>query len=226
MQAGKRKRVAPPVSRATSASGKSIASELVQNAPRLRTGGRSQEIAARVEKATREILSEASIQDVTFESIAARAQVNRATLRRRWGDKWRLVTWVLLEVMAREAPLPNKGSLRDDVLAAILNLDRAFNDGASGAFFQVLFVESRSNPVIRQAVDEYWAHRFEHLRPIFDRAVGRGELPEGADFDFTIDAIFGPYFYHSLRTGKPVSRKYAKRLVDAAMIVVREIDLG
>lgn len=203
-----------------------VSTEHVQKKPKLRTGGRSTLIAERVERATRELLSEGSLSSVTFEAIAERADVNRATLRRRWGDKWRLITWVMLEVMSREAPAPNTGSFREDVLAATLNLNKAFSDRSSAAVFQVLFVESRSDPAIEKAVEEYWQNRFDIFKPIFDRAVERNELPQGANYGFVMDVAFGPFMYHVLRTGKPISVAYANALLDVAMVCLRTQDTG
>lgn len=200
--------------------------ERIQKAPQVRSGGRSKQIAERVERATVELISEGALNSVTFEAVAERAGVNRATLRRRWGDKWRLITWSLLEVLSREAPPPNTGSLREDVLAAMLNLNSAFSDQTSAAIFQILFVESRSDPVIKKAVEDFWKRRFDFLVPIFDRAVDRGELPKGANYEFVMDVAFGPFFYHALRTGEPVSAAYANAATDVAMVCLKTQDIG
>lgn len=200
--------------------------DIIQNAPKLRTGGRSQQIGERVEQAVMEQLEEGGASSLTFDAIAKRADINRATLRRRWGDKWRLVTWVLYEVMLREAPSPDTGTFRGDLRATMLNLNSAFSNSASGAFIQVLFVEARSDSAIALVVKEYWNRRLELFRPIFERAVVRDELPADANFDFVLDLVYGPFFYHLLRTNAPITEAYADAIIDAALTIVAARDLN
>lgn len=192
-------------------------SPVVHDAPKVRTGGRSQQISDRVERATRDLLASGPVDGVTFEAIAERADVNRATLRRRWGNKWRLITWAALEAMSRIGPTPDTGSLQGDIETAMSNFNDGFGDPAAGALFQVLFVESRFDPAIKAATDEFWSLRLDVIRPIFDRARERHDIAVEVDDDLLFDIAFGPLFYHSLRTGAPVPPDYTSVLADIAV---------
>ena len=201
----------------------SIARQL-QLSPKHRTGGRSSRISRSVIAATQELLMEGTLRDFTFEKVARRAGVNRVTLHRRWGNKWRLLTWVLAETMALEVPPPSTGSLREDLLETLLGLNRMVALPASAAIFQVLFVESRYDETIRNVVRSYWAIRKDMVELIVTHAIEKNELSPNVNTEFLIDIVFGPFFYHALRTGQPISESYAVTLIDASLACLSNLE--
>ncbi|MCY4128184.1 MAG: TetR/AcrR family transcriptional regulator [Gammaproteobacteria bacterium] len=196
----------------------------LQRSPKHRTGGRSSRIAQDVIAATQELLMEGTLRDFTFENVARRAGVNRVTLHRRWGNKWRLLTWVLAETMAFQVPPPDTGSLREDLLETLLGLNRVVALSASAAIFQVLFIESRYDETIRNVVRDYWATRKELVELIVTHAIEKNELSPNVNTEFFIDIVFGPFFYRVLRTGQPISERYAETLIDASLTCLSRLD--
>lgn len=189
----------------------------LQNAPQQRPAGRSERVGQAVARATIELIVEGGLARVTFENVATRAEVNRTTLYRRWGNKSRLLTWTLLEHMADQAPPPDTGSLEKDLLEMMMNLDAALSATTGTALLQVLLVESRHDEAVAEAVRSFWRERLALAEPIYTRAVARGELDGSIDFEFFTDLVFGPMFYHSARTGRPIQAKYAKRVIETTL---------
>ncbi len=193
----------------------------LQNAPRQRPAGRSSRIGEAVAQATVELITEGGLGHLTFENVASRANVNRTTLYRRWGNKSRLLVWAMLEFMAEQAPTPDLGSLEKDLLEMVMRLNAATASPVGAAFLQVAFVESRHDEAVADAVRSFWKQRMALAEPIYTRAVARGELDGKLDYEFLTDLVFGPTFYHSVRTGKPLESKYAKRLIRTTLRVAR-----
>ena len=189
----------------------------LQQAPKLRTGGRSARIGRDVMRATIDILSEGGVDELTFENVAARANVNRATLYRRWESKPRLLTWAMLEFMAEQVPTPDHGNLLDDLVEVMLNLDSALNSPVGAGFFQVIAIDARKDATVGKAVAAYWQQRFRLAEKLLRRGVERGELDPAVDSDLLLDQVFGPFFYRTLRGGGRITAKQAKRLVAHAL---------
>lgn len=192
-------------------------SSLQQNAPRQRPAGRSERIGRAVVEATMELLAEGGLRNLTFETLAERAEVNRTTLYRRWGNKSRLLTWVMLEYMARHAPTPDTGSLERDLLAVMMNLNQALASASGAAFLHVALVEARQDDAVAAAVRDFWRQRLALAKPIYDRAIERGEVEGNVDFEFLTDLVFGPFFYRILRIGKPINARQAKRIIESTL---------
>lgn len=191
--------------------------EALQNAPVQRPAGRAERIGRAVVQATIELLNTGGSSAVTFDKVAEHAGVNRTTLYRRWGNKSRLLTWVMLEFMAEQAPTPDTGSLDGDLLEIMLNLDEVLGSSAGHGFFQVIAIAAREDETVDEAVRSFWRQRFELAQPVYERAIQRGELTTSLDYELLIDLVFGPFFYRVLRTGKAVSRKEAKTIIGAVL---------
>src|SRR5581483_9911844 len=80
-----------------------------------RPGGRSARNKAAVFEAAAALMAERGHQAVTMSEIAARAGLAATSLYRRWGDVRALTMEVAVERLMRERPLPDTGSLRDDL---------------------------------------------------------------------------------------------------------------
>lgn len=188
-------------------------SETLHNAPRARPAGRSARISHDVMQATLEVLGEEGAGGLSFEKVAARAKINRATLYRRWENKARLLSWVLMAYMEENAPTPDTGSLEDDLVAMMLSLDEVMSSPMATAFFQVMSVDARRDDAVADAVKTFWRRRFELADAMIEKAIQRGELPHDVDRQFLFDQVFGPFFYRLIRQAPPITRQLAHRLV-------------
>lgn len=181
--------------------------------PTTRPGGRSARVAHNVRQATIDILMESSAYELTLEAVAARAEVNRATLYRRWGDKTRLITWALLETVGQEVPYVDKGSLAGDVLVVLQGVNEFLGTPLASSVMQIMAQTREQGSDIKTARDEFWINRLSRMDEVFDRAISRGELSASDDRKYLIDQLFGPVYLQHIMGRGPVSKKYLKRLL-------------
>lgn len=195
----------------------SEAADQLHNAPEARPAGRSARIAEAVRESCLEILREGGAGALSFENVATRAGVNRATLYRRWESRSRLLSWVLMSYMAEHAPMPDTGSLESDLVGIMLSLDRVMNSAMGGAFFQVMVIEPEHDEVIAEAVRTFWRERIRLANRMIDRGIERGEIHADLDRGFLMDHALGPFFYRLLRRAPRISREEAEILVAHAI---------
>ena len=181
--------------------------------PKTRPGGRSARVTLNVRQATIDILMESSASELTLEAVAARAEVNRATLYRRWRDKTRLIAWALLETVGEEVPYVDKGSLAADVLVVMQGVNKFLGTPLASSIMQIMAQTGEQGSSIKSARNEFWANRLSRIDEVFDRAVSRGELYVGEDRDYLIDQLFGPIYLQHIMGRGAVSQKYLKRLI-------------
>lgn len=129
-----------------------------------------------------DLLAEAGYGHLTMEQVAARAQVSKDSLYRRWPNKLALVTDALAH-RARAVPqVPDTGSLPGDMRVFLRSL-LASRNTAQRALAGVSS-EIATNPELRAA----WHRGLGGMltgcvREIVTRAAARGELAAGADVE-------------------------------------------
>jgi Tetracyclin repressor-like, C-terminal domain len=62
----------------------------------------------------------------------------------------------------------------------------------------IVILTQLQNPNARAVRHEYWQRRFAMLRPIFDRAVERGEFPREADPIAALQTLIAPLYFRLL----------------------------
>ena len=86
-------------------------------AVRRRTGGRSARVREAVLKATLHAVAEHGADAVSISEIARQAEVHETSIYRRWPTKEHLVLDALLDYSEAKLPIPDTGTLRDDLVA-------------------------------------------------------------------------------------------------------------
>lgn len=64
-----------------------------------------------------DILAESGIEALTVEGIASRAGVGKTTIYRRWPNKELLLVEAVSNIVTADEPLPDNGSIREDLIA-------------------------------------------------------------------------------------------------------------
>ncbi|RYJ25795.1 TetR-family transcriptional regulator [Streptomyces sp. L-9-10] len=67
---------------------------------------------------------------------------------------------------------------------------------------------------LAESREEFWKSRSDLARIMIDRAVTRGELPEGTDPAFILEILIAPLHFRALLTRRPNSHHLNGRLVD------------
>jgi AcrR family transcriptional regulator len=183
------------------------------SSPRARPGGRSAQVRAAVLEAGLAELAAVGFHALSFEGIAKRAGVNKTTLYRRWGTKEALMLEAITERASVKVPIPDTGSLRNDLLllvrAAIANLTTV----EVQAMVRVGVALAPHESAVANVVSAFWADRLAVDGVIVERAIARGEIAP-VDPAFVIEAVLGPPYFHLLVTGRPVTDDFLVATVD------------
>jgi len=168
--------------------------------------------------AANEMLEERGIVDLTIDEVAQRAGVSKATIYRRWPSKGTLVFEAFSTDFLVQQPLPDTGSLRGDLLAALRAWMRVVKGTVTGRTLVGLIAEVQRDPELA----EIWQERFmkpvraQH-RMMVDRAVERGEVSAAIDPEVVLDLIYGAAYHRLLQSHLPLSDRFAQAVVDTVV---------
>lgn len=154
---------------------------------------RSEQANQAIMAATLEMLNDGVPVDLlSVEAVAARAGVGKATVYRRWPNKYGMVAAALASL--RESPVPVDGrSVREDLACTLRNLMTWAADSLSARVLPPLLSGMRAAPVIR---DEYYRAvlepRLAALRAVLLRGVRRRELCPALDVELAVATLVSP----------------------------------
>ncbi len=188
---------------------------------------RSQEADRAILAAAAELLAERGLAAMSIEEIAARAGVGKATIYRRWPSKGLLALDAFVASFREEQPLPDTGTLRGDLLAALHAWVRAVTQTPMGSMLTGLIAEAQHDGELRGA----WRDRvLEPLRSqhriMLDRSIARGEIPPGVDRDVVLDLFFGAAEHRLLLGHLPMSDDFIADVVDVILAGVERSGTG
>jgi AcrR family transcriptional regulator len=151
-------------------------------------GGRRQDPAvdAAIRSAVNELIFERGV-EMTYDEVAARAGVGRATVFRRYPTILDAITHVTLERME----LPDTGSVQQDFRRAVTEIMRVFGEPRMRQLTRQGLGESCRDEAFRSVLREVLDRRLEMLTRLLDRGVGRGELPTSTDTKTIADLVSG-----------------------------------
>ena len=187
----------------------------------VRPGGRTARTRTAVLEAALDELAQRGWDQVSVETIAARAGVHKTTVYRRWGGKDRLVAEALEAAAEHRIQIPDSGDVDQDLrtLARAVLAVLTSRDGA--ATVRALVAGAQSSPDVGQVVRRFWATRLGHVGPIVDRAVSRGQLPPGTDPDELLRYLAAPLFHRLLVTAEPLTPATADQAAAVVLAAAR-----
>jgi len=185
---------------------------------------RSQEADRAILTATADLLASRGLAAISIEEIAARAGVGKTTIYRRWPSKGLLALDAFVASFQAQQPLPDTGTLRGDMIAALTLWVRAVTETPMGAMLTGLIAEAQHDPSLRAA----WRERvLEPLRSqhriMLDRAIARGEIAATVDREVVLDLFFGAAQHRLLLGHLPLTDDFIAEVVDVILggILVR-----
>jgi AcrR family transcriptional regulator len=187
-----------------------------------RPPSRGPERAAAILSAAVELIAERGYDAVTVDRIAARANASKATIYRHWPEgKAELVAEALRRAAEADgAALPDTGSLRGDLLAAVDGIVAAVTGadggpsllGLSGA----LVAHSDLRELVRRQIEAAARRTGKTIR---GRASARGEVcGSAARFSLVMDVAVGQVLLATLLGGESPDRRARQRLVSQALL--------
>ncbi len=168
--------------------------------------------------ATAQLLADEGYSSVTIEKIAATSGVARSTIYRHWDALDEIVLDAIQSMLGPVAKPPDKGNVRDDLIALYRQLARALARSEWGTTVKVIvgaaLAEEMFGRVLAQAIDE----RRAGGRTVISRSIERGELPSGTKVDWLLDSVTGVLYYRALMSGHSLNeRGMIEHLVESAL---------
>jgi len=179
-----------------------------------RPGGRSARVRAAALAATLEELAEEGYSTLSLDSVARRAGVHKTTLYRRWGTREALVLEAMLERVSERVPVPDTGSLRDDLLALAGAAAATMTTPEGEAHVRAVAAAGSHDSALAAANRQFWEERLALDAVVVERAVARGEVPAGTEPRPVIEALLGPLYFRLLVTGERPDRRFIGQVVD------------
>lgn len=185
-----------------------------------RSGGRAKRVVDAVLRSTIEQLAVDGWADLRIEAVAARAGVHKTTIYRRWPTRGALVAAALAATPFRSfgSTSPDTGSLPGDIRALVDDFSHVWAEPRTRAVARTL-TATRDDSEVAEVWSSYWRTQTDHVRPIVQRAVERGEADPGADADFVAEMYLGTVFLHAVELQRDLTPPWTDLLVDAVVSV-------
>jgi AcrR family transcriptional regulator len=160
--------------------------------PRPRGRPRSEHVDDVLRTATLQLLLEKGYAGTSIERIAARAEVGKSTIYRRFGSKAELVFSYIVHD-ADLSPPPDSGSLVGDLTALLRRLLLELDNPVAAKVIPGVLVEVHGNPELSaRFAATFMIREREVLGEVLARAVARGELTDKPDVPITHALLLGP----------------------------------
>jgi len=146
-----------------------------------------------------------------MEDLAREAGVHKTTLYRRWASTAALMGEVAEELIGEDVRIPDTGGLEADLLAIGMDIAAVVAHPTHGPAMVALFTAPAGMREIHERIDDFWAARLALLQPVTDRAVARGEIPDGTDTGLMLESLAAPLYYRLFLTRRPVDEAAVRR---------------
>jgi len=168
--------------------------------------------------ATLDLVEDVGYARLTIEGIAARAGVGKSTIYRWWSSKGALVIEALGEVLD-PPPVPLTGDTRSELSGIVAQAMRLYSDETGArTIIAGLVADMHHDEDLRDALlDRFIRPRRAGNRVIVERAIARGDLPDGTDVELVIDRLVAPVSYRALVTWGEIGDDLPGALVDAVL---------
>ncbi|WP_435602736.1 TetR/AcrR family transcriptional regulator [Streptomyces sp. bgisy130] len=185
-----------------------------------RPGGRTARTRQAVLAAVFEELDEGGFAGLTMEKVAQRSGIHVATLYRRWRCIEGLVCELLTE-LSSDVPLPDTGSLPDDLRALSRSIAAFFGEARMSALIEAVVSAAARDPQAAAVLRTFFGERLTMAAQMVRRSVDRGELPADTDPEEVMSALGAPFYYRLLIARRPVDRRLAESAATAVWAAAR-----
>jgi AcrR family transcriptional regulator len=180
---------------------------------RRRPGGRSAEKRAAVLAATVELLAVYGPAGLNVAEVAKRAGVHETSIYRRWGTRERLALEAMTELSSSLLPVPDTGTLRED-LAAFGQELLEYDESPLGKALTRTMATNEDDEETAEVRTQFWDARYAECKIIVERAVERHEVPASVDGRFLLEVFVAPIHTRALLTREPITAEFLQQLAD------------
>lgn len=162
--------------------------------------GRGPKVRAAVLAATVDELAELGYAGFAVDNVARRAGVHKTTVYRRWPDRDALIADALADSAAADIPIPDTGSVEEDLRALARGLVAWVKSPGGQAVLAVMLSETAGSARPPDVIRHVFRDRIRQALPVVVRAAERGELPASADPAELVKALVAPIYFRALIT--------------------------
>jgi AcrR family transcriptional regulator len=164
-------------------------------------------------EATLQALAEVGVEKLSVADVAGRAGVHETSIYRRWGTRENLITEALLGYSEQKLPIPDTGSLREDLVAFGDELV-AYLATPLGRALARTMASAPDDPGLAEARDSFWQARYELASAMVRRGIERGEVAPDTDPRLILEAFIAPLHLRALFRDEPLGVDLPARLAD------------
>ena len=174
------------------------------------------DVTAAIETAFFEELARVGYGRLSIDAVAKRAGVGKAAVYRRWRSKQDLTVALVAKFAVAAIDVPDTGTLTGDLRQYLDNGVAALTHPLARTIIPDLLAEATRTPELAAPLTESLrGPRRAKAAELFERAIGRGELPAGTDLDLAMDLLAGPVYWRLAVMQVDVTSAYCDRLVRA-----------
>ncbi|MFE3696790.1 TetR/AcrR family transcriptional regulator [Nocardia tengchongensis] len=188
----------------------------------VRPGGRTARVRDSVLRAAGDLLAERGFATLDLAEVAARAEVGKTTVYRRWRTPAGLVADLLAEMAETSLPHSDTGSLRGDLLDNARLVGKTLTNTRQGRLFRAVIAAATGDDTAAAALRGLYDTRLAEWSPCVAAAVARGEVPAGTDPRAVLSAVSAPLYYRLLVSGDPVDEAAIAAAARAAAIAAEQ----
>jgi AcrR family transcriptional regulator len=169
-------------------------------------------VIERVLEVTLEALAREGYHRLSVPEVAERAKVNKTSVYRRWPTKEALVAAALETALGHDAPLPDTGALKTDMLAFVMGAV-SWADSPVGRGVMKTLLADGADADVGSLVDGLLRKRASGPMVLFRRARERGELGSDADVPMALSVIAGAISHRLFVENARATPAWVRRLV-------------
>lgn len=171
---------------------------------------------AAVLEATIELIHDHGPEAVTFQEVARRARVSRATLYRHWPHPDELIFEALAEIVS-EWEFSGPGRLGDELIAEIHWRLSELNQPIVRMAFNAVTSRAPRDRAAARLRDRLVGSIAGSIRKSIEAGVERGELRPGLDAEVLTAQVMGAMVWRSFVMGRNVTRPFVEKVVREAL---------
>jgi len=180
------------------------------------SGARARAREQAILDAALELLLEVGYDRLSMDALAERAHAGKATIYRHWSGKAQVVVEAVrrLKNGGEPVPFPSTGSLRGDFLAALDQMCCAATE-VDAAIVASVMTAMRSDAELAELVrSQILDSKKGEFDGIIERAVRRGELPQGGSAALVEEVISALLINRMVIEGQSINGQFTTHVVD------------
>ncbi|MCX4640537.1 TetR/AcrR family transcriptional regulator [Streptomyces sp. RPA4-5] len=163
--------------------------------------------------ATLDLLAEKGYEGLTIEGVAQRSGVNKTTIYRWWPSKGALLGAALIGARQLDFTPPDTGSLAGDLETLLHTVVTLLTTRPASDIAVSVLGAATQSPELAVHVRDFFADRIALERPVFDRAIARGELAADTDTTLLMDLLAGAAWVRVVLRQLPLEKGFVSRTV-------------